>query len=195
MMIKDFFNIELMVLAGKSLLVWQLVSVLSMLVFGYILIKLLLFKWIPTVCENNNIDKSVKRSVRRTFSILFLLLAVLITMFIVRWDYIFLDRIDQLNISARLIIEALIIFQLARLADWFIFNVFFYHYYKSRDQFMADSDKDSSIVGGKTSATGIIQYIVYTIAAMLIISNFNLDFELYDINYKRGDNNGEVLTH
>jgi hypothetical protein len=181
-MIKEFFNIELLKIADTSIFAWQIAAISMILIIGYFLMRLLLFKWIPIICENNKIDKLNKRSVRRTFIILFFLSFILAVMFIIKWDFIFIPRKEELNISVRLIIEALMIFQLARLLDWFISHVLFYRYYKSRDQFMEESNQDSSIVGGKTSATNIIQYIVYTVAAILIISNFNLDFELYDIN-------------
>lgn len=193
-MLNDFLNIDLFDIAGQGIYLWQLLSFAFLLISSYYVGRIVLYRWLPQLCVSHNIEKPDKRAVRRMILSFFIMLFILLIMFILNFNYVILTRNEQIDISLRLVIEAFLIFQISRILDWFISNVFFHQYNKNRDQIIKDSDRDSAVVGGKTSGTRIIQYIVYTIAAILIISNFNLNFDLYDISYKTGDSKGEVIT-
>ncbi len=82
----------------------------------------------------------------------------------------------QVNIST--VILAFIIVEAARILDWLTSKVLIHTYYTSRDEVSPRrySPDDSEMVASKT-----IKYIFYTLAAMMIVSVFNLNYDLFQV--------------
>lgn len=94
---------------------------------------------------------------------------------------------DKIRISLANIIGGVIILQLARLLDWFVSNVLIHRFYSKRDENPTGKKEFGTDV--ESSAFRIGQYIVYVLAIIFLLKNFNLDFDLYPrtINGERFD--------
>lgn len=79
------------------------------------------------------------------------------------------------------VILGLVVIQVARLLDWYTSKVLLHKYYSSRETRV---DKVVSTRNNEERASNTMQYIVYTIAAWILISTFDLNKVLFTIPIK-----------
>ncbi len=189
----EFLNTSFTIFSGLEISILQIIAVAFLILISLFTIRVLFRRWIPSLQTKYDISVKDKRALKRILIYLITLLWILLLLLIIRWDYTILER-EPIDITIKLALQALIIIQLARLLDWGIAHIFFKKYYESRDHILNASDHDSGYANRKERGNSLFQYIVYTIAAILIISSFDLDFQIYDIEYKTGDHKGEVIS-
>lgn len=88
------------------------------------------------------------------------------------------------NYSWALVVQAVLLIQIARLLDWFISNVYIRNYYSKRDN-LTDSSKNLQ-ANTESNAARIVQYIVYVLAVLFVLQANNLDYELFNIETENG---------
>ncbi len=180
-MFKDFFSYQLFSLDTYSLEVGQLIYFLFAAIFLTTVYRLTLKRWFPNLFKRYELSSKEQKRISKIFLVLYVLSLVLAALFFLGLDFKVLSN-GNYNIKLSLILDAFIIVQLARMFDWFITNIFIHSYYTRRDKlYLEESSKP--LTDTESNAAKIVQYIVYALAAIIILKNFNLDYQLYTTHY------------
>ena len=131
--------------------------------------------------KKKQVEPGRKASLVRHVTVLILLLAVVGVLLGLELDQV-LYQTEDITIRISNILIAVLILQFARFLDWLISDALNMYYsnrdeaeIKEREELWAGKDK-SDRVSGST-----VQYIVYVVAAILIIRGFNLNYPLSSI--------------
>lgn len=104
-------------------------------------------------------------------------------------DFALLPPNKYITIQFSAVLQAVLILQLARLADWLISRIVVNRYYNKRDEPKEPviTKKDAQAHAGRT-----VQLAVYLFATLLILSNLDIDWSM-DFETKAPDDNVFVL--
>ncbi|MDX1406828.1 MAG: mechanosensitive ion channel, partial [Saprospiraceae bacterium] len=98
-----------------------------------------------------------------------------------------LDRtlfiLSEVNFRLSTLLQALLILQIARFADWIISRVFIHGFYERRDRPRKGEPRKPVT---ERSANRTVQWAVYVLAIILILTSFQIDYEIATF---RGKNN------
>ena len=146
-------------------------------------------KWLTLYFEKSQIDNYRIKSLHRQLLFFLFFLLVYVLMKVLKLDIQFFENNSFLNLS--LVFEGLLILQGARVLDWLITNTFIHKYYSQRDtvekQRQGQEGKDIEKTGSK-----VVQSIVYVIAAIILISNLNLDYTFFSTSIGQKDGSSQV---
>lgn len=142
----------------------------------YIIIRILL----PLYFQQEQIDEISQR--RLIGTIRRIMLTFLTIAFVVSMQLNLIIYQGE-NYSFRLstVIMGLVVIQIARLLDWYTSKVLLHKYYSSRE---TRAERAVSVHNHEEKASNTMQYIVYIIAAMILISTFDLNRTLFSIPIK-----------
>lgn len=134
---------------------------------------------LPTYFERIEEAPQLRKKVRRIVS--YILYLSIITGLIHTLGLNFrLFQNEHISVGISALFEALLILQIARLADWVISRLVVNRYYNQRDEprevVEPKKKKDTSLSAGQT-----VQFAVYIFATLLILTNFEIDYDLIKI--------------
>ncbi len=140
--------------------------------------------------EKEIIEEKGKRKIRSILRIIVGLATIVGLLQVLGLDYTFytMEREDApaIDFHLSIICIAFMVFKFAQLLDWVIARILIDKYFanreereRAREMAMATKSDDD-----KSSANKTIQYVVYTIALILILKSFNLDYEFHNIDGK-----------
>lgn len=181
----DFLNQVLFNIGGiglTMLMLFKIVVTTSILLLCY---WLTIKKWLPSIQRRYSLSNDDLKKAKSSFPLLIFSIWLLLLLFILNANFSFYQH-NTIDITLVLLVEAVSIFFLARILDWIISNIFINRYYKSRKAVLDNSSYNTDYIRGESNATGIIQPIVYTLAFILIIRSFNLDYSLYAVEVENG---------
>jgi len=159
-------------LGNTEIAVGQLLTAILALIFVgvvyFILNKVFLH---PLVIKHNDASKKEKKHVVRRWVLLFVLMAATLLVWILDIDYTFME-IGGRNVSLLTLFVILMLLTFSSLIDW-IFT-----YVISTDSLAEDNfyERRSS---KKFSPGSTIQFIIFTLAIILMLRGFNLDFKIF----------------
>lgn len=154
-----------------QLLIFLLFTVLfSVAIFS---LRSLLWSKIHSISKEDNKENS--RILKRTFYWIVLIIFLLCAVIMLNLDYTF-STFENVALSISLILKGLLIFQVARLIDWFLVNLYLKKYYTQRH----GSSNAENIKENVSSASQIVKYILYAIAGIIIIRILDVDYGLYN---------------
>lgn len=166
-------------------IVFSVLTLIGLFLVYRFLIVLLLRRFFA----RHELDPSLRKSLLRGSRNVFILVGLIALVFTLGVDYVLYSN-ENVSLRINTLFEALLIFQIARLLDWAFAKFILQRYYRNRDQ-AADKFTPQPQKGkGKNpeaTASRIIQYIVYVFAALLILSNFQLDFTLFTFSSTTGE--------
>jgi len=155
-------------------------AIFLQLVLGFILLiyyllgkRLLLYFY-----KKGTLSEIDKKKLRRILRFAFFLLAALSSVLILGLNIGVPDASSTLNVVN--IILALIIIQIARLFDYF-FGRMVNSFYKDLEGEELDL-RDYTKAHPEQSASKTLQYAIYIFAVILILKNFQIDYELFSFN-------------
>ncbi len=151
-------------------------------------LRSLLWSKIQFVSEEENLEDS--NILKRTFYWTVLILFILCSVIMLNLDYTF-SKLDSVSLSISLILKGLLIFQAARLIDWFLIQFYLKKIYSQR----AGKIKGEDINENVSSASQIVKYILYAIAAIIIVRILNIDYGLYDHTLENGQEISLKITN
>ncbi len=165
----------------------HLIGIGLVAVLGYWLFGLAANWLIPRLTRSKEVDPKSQSGVKRQISLLVFLICLLIIVAFLKADLILLHTEDyDLKISH--LLQGLIIFQLARIIDWVISNLYIHDYYIKRDS-EKKYPSDVKSVDEENKANRIVQYIVFVLAGLFLLNLFNSDYALFERTI-----NGEKLS-
>lgn len=170
------------ILTPKVLLMYALFVVVFFAL--YTLVKKELWKGMAL---ESDVDSNQLSGLRKSLVWASILIFIILSLYILKIDYTFL-RAENFDISIRLIFKAFLVFQVARIIDWFAVNVFINKYYSRRDTTTTVEDKNLR-PESKSSASQIVKYILYTIVGIVLIKQFHLEkyVQLYPVTLPGGE--------
>ncbi len=179
----DFLDIELFSTGSYVLKMHQLISVLLISILSVTLFRWVAFYLKPKLEAWSAIDEDNRRKLLRIIRLLFFFLAILGLIFVLKLNFN-LSPNDNNPISISFLLEALSIIQFARLLDWVVSNYFIHRNFVKRDEEKEKLERTSPTRDPEGKATKTVQYLVYVIAIILILRNFDYDPTLYTLNLK-----------
>lgn len=136
---------------------------------------------LPQYFQKEGIDDLSQR--RLIGTIRRILITFLVIAFIVTLQFnLIIYQSDDYSFRLSTVILGLVVIQIARLLDWYTSKVLLQKYYATRETRAAD--KVASLHNHEEKASNTMQYIVYIIAAMILISTFDLNRILFHIPIK-----------
>ena len=177
---ESFFNTEFFRILDQSITGGQLTAVSIVILASLILYWGLSRKLLTIYFRRETIKVKTERVVRVSIRYVFIFAALIGILMILNLDYTLYDQ-DGITFRITAILKTLLLFQIARLADWAISKILLYNYDKTRkDESMAsDSNLAAANKPGKRSHT--VRYLVYVIAVVLVLQNFKLDYDLFPL--------------
>ena len=150
--------------------------------FLFVLVCLSLYwlfyvRYLPKYFEKVEETGEQKRRVRTIVTTIFYLSVITGLLLILDLNSrIFENQYLTVRISA--ILEALLIIQIARLADWLISHLVVNRYYSKRDEPKPAPTKDQPVTTDTANRT--VQFAVYLFATILILTNFEIDYTIFE---------------
>ncbi len=176
----DIFETIIFTIGNYQLVLGQLLLVVVIIGLGFWLFRRMKGLLGAGALASYDVPPKQRSRLIKYLKYLILLICTLLLILTLKLNPL-LIAVEGYTVRLSLLIEAVIIVQFARLLDWLISNIVIHKYYVERDEALAK--KKRSFTENESNAARIVQYIVYAAAAILILRNFNLDFELYHLNF------------
>ncbi|MEO1516067.1 MAG: mechanosensitive ion channel domain-containing protein [Bacteroidota bacterium] len=181
MNLDDFLDYELFELFGRQITSGRLLLALLTIVATVLLYWFLVRNWLPRYFKREKVKTANHRNVTRAIRFTLYLLALIGLILSLGLDMVIHETVNY-TIRLTNLLEALLIIQFAYTLDWIISKVLLYNYYSLREQDETEGPKNGQIDATRQPASRLVQATVYTLAAIFIISNFDLDYRLVELD-------------
>ncbi len=182
----DFLNIG-WDLGSWTVTIRMFLFSIILIVFAFLFTRFISGKLLNYLKEEDIIEEEGKRKIRSILRIIIGLATLVGLLKILNLDFTFytMQRADggEVNFHLSIILIAFIVFKFAQLLDWIIARILIGKYFAKREE-RENAKKinyEKTINDNKTKANSTIQYVVYTVALILILKSFNLDHEFHKI--------------
>lgn len=190
----EFFNTALFDIWGTTVAVWQVALGVLLFILSFFAFWLISYRLAPRLFKKVEVDKADRRKIRAILGTFFFLTALLGLLFIFGFDRLLLETAKesapQLKVST--ILEALIIWQLARLLDLVISKVIMRTYYEQKEEKAIELDHYQTDT--KKRANRMVQYVVYVFALLFIVQAFDINPEFFTYPPAKGQTEGTPFT-
>ena len=178
---EEFWGKEILTIGEQPILLGRVIAVVIGLLLVYGLSYMLRRKWLQRFFEHEVASEKGRRRIRRLTTVCLVLISLLILVLGIPIDFAFSDDdqsvLKSLHFST--IIEALLIYYLARLVDEGLSDLLTRRYQQRREQQILEGGLYQITAGGtKVRVSHIVQPIVYLISLTFIIQQLGLDFEM-----------------
>jgi len=172
----DFFQQILFSIGDKDFSAGQLAKAVMVVLSCFLVYRLLLYRLLPLYFAKEKIRLWQKERVINIFRYIFFLLGLIGVIWSFDLDYV-IHSAENISFVFRLttILEAILIFQIARLLDWIFSKLLLYNYYRSRESKDRESEKDLRKQAVDKRANRSVQYVIYVMAIILILKVFRLE--------------------
>ena len=174
----DFFSQQLFTIAGRDIELGQLVSVLGGLLLIAILAYFLYAKWLGQFFTREEVPQSQQRKMRRFIFISLVWLAVLCIIMGLGLDFALHDEGILARVKLSTLVQALLIFSVARLLDKYFIVVLTRRYQKRRRQQIEEGIYQYQGRGSDIKVGRIVQPIVYVLAISFIIQELGINYRI-----------------
>lgn len=182
------FSDPLFQLGGEEITLRMLLIALgggiALILIYHLLVSRLIRRLVNHLEEESKDQRRLFRALRNAFFLLMGIIALLISQI----DQVLYAN-EQITIKAATILEALFILQFAWLLDWALSRFIIRNYYRNREREKEDRAGVPKVMqkDPENIASRLIQYIVYVVAILLILSSFQIDYTIYTISGKEQD--------
>lgn len=152
------------------------VGLLMALVFVYWLTGMRLF---PKLAQKLELPVEERRKARRILGSLLGFAAALGLVYVLKLDRQLIETTNEEapNLYISSLLQAILIWQFARLIDYIISRLIITNYYRNRKEAPMELDRYQTDSKRKTNRT--VQYAVYILALLFIVQAFEIDWVLY----------------
>lgn len=177
-----FFSQEVFAIGEITIKLGRLIFVTVGVIFLYILGFMLLRSWLDRFFLYEDTTDKQKNRVRRLTTICLILIALLVVLLGLQADFSLssLDESPLAKIKLSTIIQAFLIYFIARLVDELLSNVLTHRYQQRREQQLQEGGSLYQIQGAVSTVrvSHIVQPIVYLLALTFIIQQLGIDEQL-----------------
>lgn len=183
---EELLKYSLFTIAGQEFLVGQLILAVGFIFALYLAYRKILKTFFPKVFQTTVLEEEDRIKLFRLFRVLAILLLVLFLILILNLDRVVISR-EDFNLRILDFVKAGIFFQLARLTDWLVSNIFIHNYFLRRENIEGSSA--GKVEHDESTAKGIVKNIFYVVVLIYIIQNFHWDLTLFERNI-----DGQIVT-
>lgn len=180
---QEFFNTGWFSIGGLAFTFGQVIGWLAFVLACLLLYIYISRRYLPGYFSRVDTTEPEENRIQRI-----LLYIVALTILTGSMIMLGLDRTIWSNETVTLristFLQAVLIFQVARLVDWVISRVFIHNFYEKRDQPRADVRHK---VQTEESANKTVQIAVYILAVILILRSFEIDYVIARFNLQDGE--------
>ncbi len=174
----DFFSQQAFSLGGQSVQLGQLVAVLGGLLLISLLAYFLYAQWLNQFFERETVIQHQRRRIRRFVFISLVWLALLCITLGLGLDFSLHNEGLLARIKLSTLIQALLIFSVARLLDKFFSVVLTARYQKRRRQQIQEGIYQYQGRGSDIKVGRIVQPIVYVLAISFIVQELGVNYRI-----------------
>lgn len=185
--IRSLVDTILFSIGNYNLTLGMLLSAILVVVAAFILFRILALRISKRIYERTTGEPFRSKRLVRILNYIFYLSSFIGLLLVLDLDRTLIPN-QTLNVKISTILEAFLIIQIARYLDWMVSKVFIHNYYQKRDQESLNGTTTSKTENEET-ANKFVLYIVYVLALVLIMRNFNFD---YSFPYTNQD--GDPMT-
>ena len=178
-----FLDQVLFSIGEKEFTVLQTMSSFFALLVIFILYRIVFYNLLPRYFKSETIHEENHDKVSRRIRTFFYLIILIALVWTLEFDYILYES-KEIQISVITIIQALLVFQFARLLDWIISRTLIYNFYRRHDKGKGLEFKKAP----EKSANRIVQSVLIIFVIILFLRGFNLDYTF------TSDDGGHELT-
>ncbi len=172
----SFFNTELFSIGNHIITLGAVITFLAASILLFFFFRLLSKRLIPAFFKAQNIDPDHEKGIRNLLRTFFILLLIVTAIISFKVNFELIQR-GNFTLKTSTLFQALLLFQAARIINWIFSKIILPKFYAGKDEKGHTVKHDPTTDETPEIA---IQNIVYIIAALLIIYNFNLDLQFYD---------------
>lgn len=174
----------LFTLMGRVVDLGQVIAAGVVLLVSIMLYWFLSRKVLPKYFSKEPSNAKPERSIQYSFFLFFLFITVLAMLFAMDLDFTLFEN-SRMTVPLYTVLEALAIFQFARLADWIISKLLIYNYEKNgtEDTLVHTNRAIRSHSERKILDNRSVQYIVYLFAAILVLEDFDINYTLFTFKF------------
>ena len=174
--INTFFSTVLFTLGDISITVGALCIFLAVAITLFFLFRLISKRLIPVFFQSQDIDVKLGRELKKLLRTFFILSLIVTAIYSFNLNFELVQRGDFVLRMTTLFL-ALLLLQGARIINWLFSKIFLPKFYAKNQERKSATNQE---INPNETPEIAIQNIVYIIAALLIIYNFNLDVQFYD---------------
>lgn len=166
---------------SRLLVSWVIAFALYHIVSKYLL---------PSLFARESVEAGQQGMIKRWFTLILILTLIIFTLRSIELDQtLFMD--DDFTISISSIFLGMVILLVARFLDWYS-KVLLHRYYLKRNEIHLRRPRNGR--ESESKASRIVQFILYTIVAIVVIRGFDLNYSLFQINGEEGSFNFRVTS-
>jgi small-conductance mechanosensitive channel len=180
---REFFNAPWFTFGNMAFSYGQILSTIGIALLFLVVYRYIVWQYLPKYFARNKDSQGQIKKVNRIIAFLFYLSLIITIILILSLDYTIFSN-DNITFRISTLLEAILILQFARLLDWIISRVFIHSFYARRDNIKAQDIERKQQT--EESANKTVQFIVYVLAIILILTNFRIDITLIEFTTKEG---------
>ena len=191
---REFFNTELFNIWGITVAVWQVALGALLLAGLFLAYWLIAFRLLPRVFGKVEVEKADRRKMRAILATFFVFTALLGLLFVFKFDRLLIETTKETapNLKISTLLQALIVWQLARLLDLVISKILIHSYYEQKEEKAIELDHYQT--DSKKRANRTVQYVVYVLALLFIVQAFEVNPEFFTYPPTKGQTEGTPFT-
>ncbi len=190
----EFFNSGLFSLGGYEVKTYHAILSVSLVAVLFIAYRLLAYRLLPRFFEKVELNQAGRRKMRAILATFLILAGLLGLLFLFQADRMLVETTSATapNLKISTILQALAVWQLARLLDLVISKILIQNYYEQKEEKAVELDeylKDS-----RKQTSRMVQYVVYVLALLFIVQAFEINPEFFTSPPAKGQAEGTPFT-
>ena len=181
----EFFETVLFSIGDKDFTNGQLATVVGIFLLTILAYQIVLNRLLPKYFAQEKIRIWKQDRVHRILRSLFYLFALIGIIRVLDFDHVLYAGGDSSGVfRISTLIQAIAIFQIARMLDWIFSKTLLYNYYKSREGEPETEKHESTKKEIERTTSRTVQFVIYAFSIILILKSFSLDYEFFKIGDK-----------
>ena len=181
----EFFETVLFSIGDKDFTNGQLATVVGIFLLTILAYQIVLNRLLPKYFAQEKIRIWKQDRVHRILRSLFYLFALIGIIRVLDFDHVLYAGGDSSGVfRISTLIQAIAIFQIARMLDWIFSKTLLYNYYKSREGEPETEKHESTKKEIERTTSRTVQFDIYAFSIILILKSFSLDYEFFKIGDK-----------
>ncbi len=189
----EFFDNILFSIGNYNVSIGQAVLTALLLAASFTAYWLLSYRLLPHYFKKVELDRPERRKLRAILATFLILSAALALLLLYELDRLLLETAeDAANVKISTVLQALIIWQFARMLDFVISKIVIHNYYEQRAEPQIEIDHYQTDSKKKTHRT--VQYVVYVLALLFILQAFDVNPTFFRYPPAKGQEEGVPFT-
>ncbi|MEL6988771.1 MAG: mechanosensitive ion channel domain-containing protein, partial [Bacteroidota bacterium] len=190
--INEILNLVLFSVMDREITIEKLILAFLFISIIFVLYRIFIQRFFPKANLAEDISIEQTKSIRRTLLYILIILVIIVLIISLGLDVRFFEG-ERYSFKLSNIFESGLIILLARVVDWLISRMIIHPYYLNREAKKTYKKSDPK-KEGEEKAFRTVQYLLYVVAAIIILRNFNWDITLLTWEETNAET-GQAIRH